>query len=97
QDHTLSLHDALPILKAAIENLPAKKAGDKEEGAIRKAAAAAMLAQLYFNAEAYIGKPMYEESRKIAQDIINNVYGAYQLDAKWRSEEHTSELQSREK
>src|SRR5690606_29870689 len=36
-----------------------------------------------FNAEAYIGKPMYEESRKIAQDIINNVYGAYQLDAKW--------------
>lgn len=71
------------LLKAAIENLPAKKTGDKEEGAIRKAAAAAMLAQLYFNAEAYIGKPMYEESRKIAQDIINNVYGAYQLDAKW--------------
>lgn len=71
------------LLKAAIENLPAKKTGDKEEGAIRKAAAAAMLAQLYFNAESYIGKPMFEESLKIAQDIVNNVYGSYQLDAKW--------------
>ncbi|MEN5059061.1 RagB/SusD family nutrient uptake outer membrane protein [Sphingobacterium kitahiroshimense] len=71
------------LLKAAIENLPVKKAGDKEEGAIRKAVPAAMLAQLYFNAESYIGKPMFEESRKLAQDIVNNVYGPYQLDTKW--------------
>ncbi|MNU74390.1 SusD family protein [compost metagenome] len=71
------------LLKAAIENLPAKKAGDKEEGAIRKAAAAAMLAQLYFNAEAYIGKAMYAESQKLAQDIVNKVYGDYALDTKW--------------
>ncbi|MDR2273904.1 MAG: RagB/SusD family nutrient uptake outer membrane protein [Sphingobacterium sp.] len=71
------------LLKAAIENLPIKKSDDKEEGAIRKAAAAAMLAQLYFNAESYIGKPMYEESRKIAQDIIDKVYGDYALDSKW--------------
>lgn len=71
------------LLKAAIENLPAKKGDDKEEGAIRKAAAAAMLAQLYFNAESYIGKPMFEESRKIAQDIVGKVYGDYSLDSKW--------------
>ena len=71
------------LLTAAMNNLPAKKAGDKEEGAIRKAAVAAMLAQLYFNAETYIGKPMYEESRKLSQALINKEYGDYQLDPTW--------------
>jgi hypothetical protein len=71
------------LLSAAMNNLPAKKAGDKEEGAIRKAAVAAMLAQLYFNAETYIGKPMYEESRKLSQALINKEYGDYQLDPTW--------------
>jgi len=42
-----------------------------------------MLAQLYFNAEAYIGKPMYEESRQLSQALINKEYGDYQLDPTW--------------
>ncbi len=71
------------LLLAAIEALPAKVATDKEEGAIRKAAAAAMLAQLYFNAEAYIGKAMYAESKTIAEAIINKEYGEYTLDKSW--------------
>nr|WP_084406955.1 RagB/SusD family nutrient uptake outer membrane protein [Pedobacter panaciterrae] len=71
------------LLKNAIEKLPAKKAGDKEEGAIRKAGAAAMLASLYFNAEAYIGKNMFTECKQISQDIIDKKYGDYSLDATW--------------
>ncbi|MEJ5090850.1 RagB/SusD family nutrient uptake outer membrane protein [Sphingobacterium faecium] len=81
-DQELFLHIE-KLLTAALNNLPAKKAGDKEEGAIRKAAVAAMLAQLYFNAETYIGKPMYEESRKLSQALINKEYGDYQLDPTW--------------
>lgn len=81
-DQELFLHIE-KLLTAAMNNLPAKKAGDKEEGAIRKAAVAAMLAQLYFNAETYIGKPMYEESRKLSQALINKEYGDYQLDPTW--------------
>lgn len=71
------------LLKESIERLPVKTAGDREEGGIRKAAAAAMLAQLYFNAEAYIKKPMYAEAREIAEAIINKEYGDYTLDATW--------------
>ncbi|AIM37657.1 glycan metabolism protein RagB [Sphingobacterium sp. ML3W] len=81
-DQELFLHIE-KLLKQAIDIIPSKKAGDKEEGAIRKAAVAAMLAQLYFNAESYIGKPMYEESRKISQAIINKEYGDYELDPTW--------------
>lgn len=71
------------LLKNAIEKLPAKKAGDREEGAIRKAGAAAMLARLYFNAEAYINKPMFAACMQICQDIKDNKYGSYQLDNTW--------------
>lgn len=71
------------LLKSAVEILPAKEVGGAEEGRISQAAAAAMLAQLYFNAEAYIGKAMYAEAKVIAQDIINGKYGSYSLDTKW--------------
>lgn len=71
------------LLKTAIEKLPAKGEGKVEEGAITKGAAATMLAQLYFNAESYIKKPMYAEAKKIAQGIINNEYGFYALDDTW--------------
>lgn len=71
------------LLTAAIENIPAKEDGKAEDGAINQAAAAALLAQLYFNAEAYIGKPMYAEAKVIAQDLINNKYGNYALDTEW--------------
>lgn len=71
------------LLKESLPKLPLKKMGEKEEGAIKQGTAAAMLAQLYFNAEAYIGKPMYAECAKICQDIIDNKYGAYALDPDW--------------
>lgn len=71
------------LLKAAIPKLSAKKAGEPEEGVIKQAAAAAMLAQLYFNAEAYIGEDRFAECQAICQDIIDQKYGEYRLDDAW--------------
>ena len=39
----------------------------------------ALKVRLYFNAESYINKPMYEEAAKICQDIIDGKYGQYKL------------------
>lgn len=71
------------LLKEAIPLLMPKKAGEAEEGSLRQAAAATMLAQLYFNSKAYTGKEMYTECAKICQDIIDGKYGQYQLDNDW--------------
>ncbi|RXF70594.1 RagB/SusD family nutrient uptake outer membrane protein [Arcticibacter tournemirensis] len=72
------------LLKTAIEKLPKKEGTDEREiGELKQAAAAAMLAELYFNAEVYIGRPMYQECQQLAQDIIDGKYGTYQLDATW--------------
>jgi hypothetical protein len=71
------------LLKEAIQKLPKKKVGDKEEGALRQAAAATLLARLYFNAEAYINKPMFAEAKKLCQDILAKQYGEYSLDPTW--------------
>lgn len=71
------------LLKEAIPLLMPKKAGEAEEGSLRQAAAATMLAQLYFNSKAYSGKEMYSECAKICQDIIDGKYGQYQLDNDW--------------
>jgi hypothetical protein len=72
------------ILKEAITKLPAKTEGQEEEGAIKKAGAAAMLAQLYFNAESYIGEDKFAQCAAICQDIIDKKYGFYELDSDWR-------------
>ncbi|MGK6349956.1 RagB/SusD family nutrient uptake outer membrane protein [Parapedobacter sp. DT-150] len=71
------------LLLEAIDKLPAKEAGQQEEGAMKKAAAAAMLAQLYFNAEAYIGQDRFADAATICEAIINQEYGAYSLDPTW--------------
>lgn len=72
------------LLKEAIPQLPKKTVlGKTEEGIINQAAAAMMLAQLYFNAEAYTKKSMFGECEKICQDIIDGVYGTYKLDDNW--------------
>lgn len=72
------------LLKEAIAKLPQKKATDKEEeGAFRAAGAAALLARLYFNAEAYIGTQKFAEAQKLCEDIIAGVYGPYSLDPTW--------------
>lgn len=71
------------VFKDAIPLLYGKDKGQKEEGAIRKATAAAMLARLYFNSETYIGEDRYAECAQICQDIIDQKYGYYELAASW--------------
>lgn len=68
------------LLNAALPNLPVKTTlGEAETNIIHQAVAAALKVRLYFNAESYIGKPMYEEAAQLCQDIINGKYGQYAL------------------
>lgn len=56
------------LLKEAIPHLTKKtKLGDKEDGFITQAAAASLLAQLYFNANAYIGEAHFEKPPSFAR------------------------------
>ena len=72
------------LLKNAIPALAKKSSlGAPEDGYIKQAAAAAMLAQLYFNAVAYIGEEHFDECAEICRDIIGGVYGTYELDKTW--------------
>ena len=72
------------LLKEAIPKLPKKtEKGKSEDGSIKQAAAAMMLGQLYFNAEAYIQENKFGECAKICQDIIDGLYGAYEAETTW--------------
>lgn len=70
-------------LKEAIPYLEANGRGDRQEGAIKQATAAALLAELYFNAETYVGEDCFSECAVICQDIIDGVYGYYALERDW--------------
>ena len=72
------------LLKDAIPALSKKTTlGASEDGYIKQAAAAALLAQLYFNSVAYIGEEHFDECSEICRDIIGGVYGTYELDKTW--------------
>lgn len=72
------------LLKNAIANLKIKETlGESEDGYIKRAAAAAMLAQLYFNALSYGETDHFGECAQICQDIIDGKYGKYALDDTW--------------
>lgn len=72
------------LLKDAIPALSKKTTlGASEDGYIKQAAAAALLAHLYFNAVAYIGEEHFDECAEICRDIIGGVYGTYELDKTW--------------
>lgn len=72
------------LLKDAIPALSKKTTlGASEDDYIKQAAAAALLAQLYFNAVAYIGEEHFDECAEICRDIIGGVYGTYELDKTW--------------
>ncbi|MDR0331839.1 MAG: RagB/SusD family nutrient uptake outer membrane protein [Dysgonamonadaceae bacterium] len=72
------------LLKEAIPKLPKKTTlGAMETGSINQAAAAMMLARLYFNAQSYIRQDRFAEAAAISQDIIDGVYGNYRLENDW--------------
>ncbi|MDR1865372.1 MAG: RagB/SusD family nutrient uptake outer membrane protein [Bacteroidales bacterium] len=73
------------LLKEALPKLPKKtELGAQETGNINQAAAAVMLARLYFNAGPYIRQDRFAECAAVCQDIIDGKYGAYQLEDDWK-------------
>ncbi|MDR1155200.1 MAG: RagB/SusD family nutrient uptake outer membrane protein [Bacteroidales bacterium] len=50
-----------------------------QNGSVDQGCAAALLARLYFNAEAYIGEKRYAECAQICEDFIAGKYGTYAL------------------
>lgn len=53
------------------------------QGQWTQAGAAAMLVRLYLNAKVYIGEERYSDCEKIAQEILDGVYGAYEVADRW--------------
>lgn len=53
------------------------------QGQWTQASAASLLVRLYLNAEVYIGEDRYGDCEKVAQDILDGVYGAYKVADRW--------------
>lgn len=73
-------------LKDCVELLKKKEGlGTQQsiQGQWTKAGAAALLVRLYLNAEVYIGENRYSDCEKVAQDIVNGVYGQYAVADRW--------------
>lgn len=83
-EETFNFIDSL--LQLSTPELPVKtELGAMETNVIHQAVGAALRARLYFNAESYIGKPMYNEAAEICQDILDGKYGKYALATDWTS------------
>lgn len=72
-----ALWDAIPKLK------PRTSLTEAQNGYITRGTGAMLLAQLYFNAEVYIGEDRFGDAEKILQDIYDGKYGKYELDKTW--------------
>ena len=73
-------------LKDCIELLSKKEAlgtNSLIQGQWTKAAAAALMVRLYLNAEVYTGTARWADCEKVAQDIVDGVYGAYAVADRW--------------
>lgn len=83
-EETFNFIDSL--LQLSTPKLPVKtELGAMETNVIHQAVGAVLRARLYFNAESYIGKPMYNEAAEICQDILDGKYGKYALATDWTS------------
>lgn len=83
-EETFNFIDSL--LQLSTPELPVKtELGAMETNVIHQAVGAVLRARLYFNAESYIGKPMYNEAAEICQDILDGKYGKYALATDWTS------------
>lgn len=73
-------------LKEAIPNLYKKESlgsGSQYANIWTQAGAASLLVRLYLNAKEYIGVDRLADCEKIAQDIVDGVYGAYKVADRW--------------
>lgn len=84
------------LLTKAVEELKPNSFKEKQDGYMRKAAAAILLARLYFNAEAYLvdrdtpdvpadlqGVDYFQKCADICQDLLDGKYGRYALEEDW--------------
>lgn len=71
------------LLKNAVSSLYEKETGSEASSVISRGAAAVLLARLYFNAESYIGQNRYVDCAELCEDILDGVYGTYDLDDDW--------------
>jgi hypothetical protein len=67
-------------LKESIPSLPKVAL----PGRFGQAGAAALLSRLYLNAKIWIDTDRYTDAKKVAQDIIDGVYGDYSIDPDYR-------------
>ena len=73
-------------LKEAIPNLYKKESlgsGSQYANMWTQAGAASLLVRLYLNAKEYIGVDRLADCEKVAQDIVDGVYGAYKVADRW--------------
>lgn len=73
-------------LKEAIPNLYKKSSlgsGSQYANMWTQAGAASLLVRLYLNAKEYIGVDRLADCEKVAQDIVDGVYGAYKVADRW--------------
>lgn len=73
-------------LKAAIPSLYKKESlgdGSRYANLWTQAGAASLLVRLYLNAKEYIGVDRLADCEKIAQDIVDGVYGPYKVADRW--------------
>ena len=71
------------LLKDAISKMYVSTSAAPIKYTLSQGAAAALLARLYFNAEAYIGEPMFDKAAEICEDILDGNYGDYALGKTW--------------
>src|SRR5207249_10360501 len=92
--HTLSLHDALPIFEGTFFHLSAKFGAKPEDAArlLRKASAHGCQVGLAFHVGSQCLVP---SAYRNALGLVGEIMEAAQTPLHMRSEEHTSELQSR--
>ena len=73
------------LLRNAIPKLPKKENPlAVQTGYVDRGVAATLLARLYFNAEVYIRRPMYQRCAEICDSIIKGHFGEYMLDTDFR-------------
>lgn len=66
------------------ESAPLLKDEKTNKGRWSRAAANALLVRLYLNAKVWIGEDKYEECANLAQKIISNEFGNYEIDTDYR-------------
>lgn len=73
-------------LKECIKLLGRKEALGQQaavQGKWTQAAAAALLVRLYLNAEVYIGEDRFSDCARICEEILDGVYGPYEVADRW--------------